>query len=88
MLSPDDFKDIPPLEKETMKVLIDFALKTCRVIRYYITGSYGTDAYSNIDDIYGLIQLLQFGMYEQKKMEDCWSKGIHYPPPTEYESGD
>lgn len=88
VLSPDDFKDIPPLEKETMKVLIDFALKTCRVIRYFITGSYGTDAYSNIDDIHGLIQLLQFGMYEQKKMEDCWSKGIHYHPPTEYESGD
>lgn len=88
VIFPDDFKDIPPLEKETMKILIDFALKTCRVIRYYITGSYGADAYTNIDDIHGLIQLLQFGMYEQKKMEDCWSKGINYHPPTEYESGD
>ena len=88
VISPDDFNDIPPLEKETMKVLIDFALNTCRVIRYIITGSYGTDAYSNINDIHGLIQLLQFGMYEQKKMEDCCEKGINYNPPTVYESGD
>ncbi|MBR3418969.1 MAG: hypothetical protein IKG82_09805 [Oscillospiraceae bacterium] len=86
--SPDDFKDIPTLEKEAMKALIDYALTTCRVIKYLITGSYGTTQYANIDDIHGVFQLLQFGMYEQKKMVDCWQKGIDYFPPTEYESGD
>lgn len=88
VVSPDDFKDIPALERESMKSLVDFAMNTCRVIRFLITGSYGTTQYANIDDIHGVFQLLQFGMYEQKKMEDCWKKGINYHPPTVYESGD
>ena len=86
--SPDDIEQIPTLEKEAMKKLIDFALNTCRVILYLRTGRYGATEYQNINDVYGAIQLMQFGMYEQKKMVDCWKKGINYHPPTVYESGD
>ena len=88
VVSTDDFKDIPAIERETMKALIDFAMNTCRIIRYLITGFYGTTQYANINDIHGVFQLLQFGMYEQKKMEDCLKRGINYHPPTDYESGD